>query len=379
MIINVFSIGDSNLLSTWSNIPYYFCYYLEKNLIKVNRINIEPNRRIEAYYDFIILRIIKTILLVFGKNTTFNYSRSYINYFLTNKKIKKACRVYSFAKYNVFLTYSFSSYSHSSIPVINLCDFTYHYHINYMNKRQPDIFERYATMQELKNLKNAFYVISLFPLMSEYIKRNYNILNVIYLGYILNIPESHLCKVFPEGKQNSYDILFIGRRRYLEGLIILMNAIGKLPDELNKKVILHVVGLTNKDLDKNIDNCNVKYYGFLDKNNSRERNLFFSILHNAKLFINPTSKWAAYTSSLEAMHYFTPIVIFPYDEFTRTFGTDINFGIYLDSSDSSYMARLIQNLLENNNIWEKMAIAAHEVTEKYRWDNYIQKFIKILN
>ena len=46
----------------------------------------------------------------------------------------------------------------------------------------------------------------------------------------------------------------------------------------------------------------------------------------AKVFINTTPKWAAFSASIEAMYFYIPVVVTPYDEFTKTFGEHIEFG-----------------------------------------------------
>ncbi|MHA5135034.1 hypothetical protein [Oenococcus oeni] len=42
--ITVFSYGDSNLLKTWSNVPYFFTKTFADDGVSVNRVNVEPNR-----------------------------------------------------------------------------------------------------------------------------------------------------------------------------------------------------------------------------------------------------------------------------------------------------------------------------------------------
>ena len=44
--ITIFTYGDSNKISTWSNVPYFFTTTLEKKGIIVNRINIRPGNRV---------------------------------------------------------------------------------------------------------------------------------------------------------------------------------------------------------------------------------------------------------------------------------------------------------------------------------------------
>lgn len=55
--INVFTNGDALKLSTWSNFPYFFTETLEEKGIKVNRINIQPNKIFKTIYRFTIWQI----------------------------------------------------------------------------------------------------------------------------------------------------------------------------------------------------------------------------------------------------------------------------------------------------------------------------------
>jgi glycosyltransferase involved in cell wall biosynthesis len=379
MIINVFTIGDSTRVSTWSNIPYFFCKYLEKNNIEVNRINIEPVKGIEKVFNFSILKIIKLFSKIFGKTTTYNYSRSRLNYFITGIKIKGKCIKYSSATYNLFLTYSFSSIRYSPIPVIHLCDFTFIYQISYLENRRPDIFERYAVQQEYLNLQSAKLVISLFPMMSEIIRKDFNIINTQYIGNVLNIPDPYFCNQLPLEKINSNAIVFIGRRRYLEGLKILIEALDILLIDFDQSYDLHIIGLNRSDLCFEISNPNLYFYGYLDKSVPDACKLYYKIINQTKLYINPTWKWAGFSSSLEAMYYFTPIIVPPYKEFLATFGEEVNFGFYINDQNSKSLALLILKLMRDRSLWNEFSRNAHLAVSQFTWDNYIQQFISLLD
>src|SRR3569833_1299656 len=54
--LTVFSHGDSTLLSTWSNVPYFFTRTIESKGIKVNRVNINPPYALEELYDRTVWR-----------------------------------------------------------------------------------------------------------------------------------------------------------------------------------------------------------------------------------------------------------------------------------------------------------------------------------
>ena len=102
--ITVFTIGDSNEIKTWSNIPYFLTKNLEKKGIQVNRVNIQENPLLFTIYKYTIFACIKLLY----RNSNQTYFRSKLNNTLTNIKIKKALIKHSKADLSVFLSFSFS-------------------------------------------------------------------------------------------------------------------------------------------------------------------------------------------------------------------------------------------------------------------------------
>ena len=63
--IIIFSCGDSNDISTWSNVPYLFTKTLEGKGYKLNRVDISPNKIINRVFNTTAYIIFKRILKIF--------------------------------------------------------------------------------------------------------------------------------------------------------------------------------------------------------------------------------------------------------------------------------------------------------------------------
>lgn len=85
-----------------------------------------------------------------------------------------------------------------------------------------------------------------------------------------------------------------------------------------------------------------------------------------------------YSSIVEAMYFYTPVIVSPYDDFVNEFGKDIDFGIYNKKYDSLVLAKNMESIF-NSSDYENMCLNAHERVKDYTWDNYVDKILKLLN
>ena len=152
--ITVFSIGDANELSTWSNVPYFFTKNLEFKNIKVNRVNLEENKTLRLIYKYSFFAFLK----LFNKNSNHTYFRSGLNYFLTNCKIKKAIKEFNQSEILIFLTYSFCANKYHNKKVVLLGDWCYLYYISTFLKREPMWFEKKALAREKKRRITYYWI-----------------------------------------------------------------------------------------------------------------------------------------------------------------------------------------------------------------------------
>jgi hypothetical protein len=57
------------------------------------------------------------------------------------------------------------------------------------------------------------------------------------------------------------------------------------------------------------------FFCYLDKGSDAHRALYYPLFKEARMFINTTPKWSSFSASVEAMYFYTPVVITLYKEF----------------------------------------------------------------
>jgi len=365
--INVFSDGDSSEMSTWSNIPFFFTKTLIEKGIKVNRIDISPNIIFQRLFNLIVWRVLNK----YKKGHFYTYLRTKIHFYDVNRKVKRAVKKYNKADVNIFISFSHSSKRFDKRPVILFCDWTINYYFTYFLQRQPDILERQSLLRQDKEIKNSDMVISLFPGVAKYMEKYYNDSKVLYLGNVVNselsVSEEDLLHI----KSSSKDILFIGSKRYFEGANILIECFSFLQKEI-PGLRLHIVGM--KEGDFNYIPPNVTFYGYLDKGDEQQRAIYYKLLSSARIVVNTTPKWGAFSSTIEAMYFYCPVITTAYNEFVETFGKEITFGYYCDSGDKQELSCLLEKMFFDEN-YEGMCRDAHKAVKEFTWGAYIDRLL----
>lgn len=367
--VTVFTNGDSGKISTWSNIPYFFVDTLVSRGVKVNQVDLSPSPILKTCF----LPLLFFIKIIY-KYTTYNYFRSPIHFIDIKRRIIKATKEYKNSQINIFLTFSFSSSGITKAPTVQLGDWPYIYIFDYFLNRKPDILEKSSIRREDEQIEGSDIVISLFPDIAKFMQNHYKKKNIYYLGNVINSNQEAKDDQLLEKKAISNNLLFIGKRKYLEGARYLIKAfiiLKKIIPELR----LDIVGM--KDSEIGDLPAGVRCYGYLDKGNDTDRKIFYSLLENAKVLINTTPKWAGFSSTIEAMHFYTPVVVSPYTEFIETFGKDIDFGFYCDDNSTDILCKNILSILEHPS-YRELCINAHESVKGFSWDNYIEKLLELI-
>lgn len=371
-----FSFGDSNNISTWSNVPYMFSKELERRGIVIRRINIAPNPRIRYRYNSTIYNL---YCKIWPKNI-YHYERSWLFYLITNQKIKKAVKQYNTADLCIFCTFSFYN-RYNSIPSLLLCDWSFEILIKERLNRNPFFIEKEYIKRENTAINNAHYVISLFQECAKTIKEENPKANIHFLGnnvvnsaYKGEIDED---KIIIE-KSKKRHLLFIGNQnnptylntaqRISEAFFIVKKI---LPD-----IELHIIGIEPAKL--GFKDNNIYCYGYLHKDDKEECDLYYKILINSSLIINTTPLWAGYSSLIEAMYFYTPVLVAPFQDFVAEFGKNINFGRYCSTNNKEDIAKGIEIILTSNN-YKQIAMNAHMVTHNYTWENYVNRVFKLID
>lgn len=371
MEILVFSHGDSLDISTWSNVPFLFTRTLEEQGHIVHRVDISPYRPFEHIYNTLSFYLFKRLLKYKQPCPTFFNSWAYR--FMTEQKIKKTTSKYPDIQFNLFLTYCFYN-RYSSKPNILWHDWTNRINIERFGGK-PKFWQIGLLRHEDKAMKAANKVYTMFPRCKEHMEELYrreiiyinrNVVNTVFEGEF-NIKENIRIRLL------SKKILFIGNIRYIGAAKELIQAYNMLKEK-DKSLELHIIGMTDEQL--GVMDKDIHCYGYLRKNVKEERDLYYSYLHNCRVFVNPAQQWGGYSSSIEAMYYGCPIIVAPYDDFVCEFGDDINFGGYTNGNN---LDTTIANILyASDEEYSALCKNAHDRVNDYTWSNYVDAFLKSL-
>ena len=371
-----FSLGDSNKISTWSNVPYLFSKELEKKGIIVHRINIEPNQAIRYRYNAIIHKIYNLI----WPGNIYYYERSLLFYYITNHKIKKAVRQFPNADICIFCTFSFYN-KFSNIPSLLFCDWSFNQLICERLNRKPSYIENEFIKREHDAIFHAEFVVSLFPECAKKLKEDNPSSNIHYLGK--NVVNSVYNEKMNEkeiliNKNKRKTVLFIGNQNnptYLKTAQIIAKSF-----LVAKKTItnleLHIIGIESPQL--GMYDSSIYCYGYLHKENDQECEIYYNLLLHSSLIINTTPLWAGYSSIIEAMYFYTPIIVYPFKDFVKEFGATISFGKYNSSNNVNDISIDICDILTSSH-YTDMARTAHLQTKDYSWENYVNKLFNLID
>ncbi len=362
----VFSLGDSRKASTWSNVPFFFTRTLEKRGCSVHRVNIGPPRWLQLLFDVPWKLYCKAV----GKQTRYTFLRSQMHRRMAEAKIAKAIEQYP-EGHCIFMTYSFGAGRKREYTLF--CDQTFEQHIAYFDERRPDKLERPTILAERRNLRHAKLIIALFPELADKLK-NLHGGKVRYYGNVVNLEttqadEEKLLRL----KRQSREVVFIGNRRYKEGLELLAKAVKIINAQEMRPITVNVIGMDRIEMPG--APANMLFHGYLNKAVPEQKRTYLDLLERSRLFVNPHPKWAAFSASCEALYLYTPVVIPAYSEFERTFGDMTALGVPLYSTEAAHVAQGIMALMDDDAEWERRARNGHQATRAMSWANYVEKYL----
>ena len=382
-----FTNGDANNANVWSNVPYCFSHALENEGITVHRIDYSMPTSFVKFYNLVLRRILDCLTL---RKLKFPYIRTTRLFkFFAERKIKKVIQQYPQADLCLFMGYGFYN-KWNNIPSLLFSDWTTEMDI--WKKRKPNFLEQRIILQEEEAINHAKYVVSLFPVCCEEMKKKYPKANIHFLGGNVindllnkslvsrstfqvsnnNADNTIIVEDLIEKKSKSKKLLFIGRKTtYLEAAKKLIEAYKLLKEEeAYKDYELDIVGCAASDFDSFPEG--VTCYGFLNKSEEKDRKTYYDLLLNAKVLVNANPKWGAFSSTVEAMYYYTPVIVSPYQDFVKNFGETIDFGVYNQEFTAENMAKDIKSVINSDNYTE-MCNFAHENVKTYTWENYVKQ------
>ncbi|QIY82126.1 glycosyltransferase [Chryseobacterium sp. NEB161] len=367
-----FTYGDSSDASTWSNVPYLFTKTLRDKGITVYDVNLAGNKWLRRFFD----RIIVPVFSIFFPDHQYSFSRSRILRLINNYKIKNSVKKHSNADLCIFTNFDYYN-KFTDIPTLLFCDWTYDVLINDRLKRKTYFFENWFLSQQKDAIVNAKYVISLFPECAASIKNTYPTANVQYLGsnVINSMFTGILNQDIIEVKKKSKEILFIGGEKYKDGAQKLVNAF-TIFSKKNPNYKLNLIGIKSEWIKST--STDVLYHGYLRKDVEEENKRYYNLMLKANFVINPTPLWAGYSSMIEAMYFYTPVITTPYKDFVTEFGNNIKFGLYVENDHIDNILDCMEKMIQTKN-YEEMCLNAHQSVEKYSWENYTNKLLNLVN
>lgn len=359
----VYSNGDSNNLSTWSNVPYFFCRELERRGIKVDRVNIHVDKDSVLSVFFRVYSKVKKKIIEFKKKneTMYRYNKSDYYYSQVIKKMKEGRKRYPEA--DAEIAFDLMNNNKGDIPFVMIGDWTIDYRLKNKYHREADKYEKKLIDKQYDNLSRADMAVSIFPGCYETMKRHLS--SACYFGHVVNSMDEYAPD---ENKCKSERVLFIGKEKYKEGLLKLIKTVKKYNDEFNKSVRISVIGMNEKNASGE-GICD--FYGYLNKTNVRERELYYRLIGEAKLMANVTSDWNGVSSLFEALYHGTPILVSRNRELELLIG-EKDFCRFCDDENELYKQFVS---IMNDDDYNKISQAAHKFGEMYSWDKFMDKFL----
>ena len=368
-----FSYGDSTKASTWSNVPYLFTRALEEKGIRVRRVRLFR----QGPWVWLCNEFIKWIYPLFFPGHAYGYLRTPLYRRGAFRKIRRAVKRYDKADLCIFTCFDFWN-PFNGIPTLLFSDWTYEILIAERLKRALYPFEQRYAQWQAEAISSAGAVVSLFPECARSMRERLPAANIHHLGsnVVNNLYDGVLLpeEIIPR-KKGAKRLLFIGGRKYEEGCRLLLEAFRRLQKE-NPEYGLDVIGMHADHFSDVQIPPHVTFHGYLKKDHEPERRRYYELLLNASVFVNPTMVWGGYSSTIEAMFFYTPVIVAPYGDFVAEFGNAPAFGAYNREFSPECLYRSLREVLDNPH-YEAMCLEAHRRTEHYTWDNYVDKILKL--
>jgi glycosyltransferase involved in cell wall biosynthesis len=252
------------------------------------------------------------------------------------------------------------------------CDWSFGYAIECQRGRSPDEYEKRSIEREHNLVALADEVFVLFPLAEKYLKNSRPTARTHYLGNVINaVVEPSVGDLAV--KLTKQSLLFIGKPHYIAGANRLISAYNNLKPT-HPHLTLEIVGMDATFFDNLPEG--VRCHGYLDKGRQSDCDKYYELLRQARLYVNTTPGWASFSATLEALYFYTPIITSRYPEIVETLGEELNCGSYCDVQTYA-LEELIELYLAEDS-FTLPAISANEIASQFKWENYIDKFLEII-
>lgn len=372
--VNLFTIGDSTDINTWSNLPFFFSDGLLKNGVALQRVDLVPTG--DPRYDmarFLRRQSSRIRRRLTGRKPPYDFCRDRLGWKLAQNRIRGAVRRFPDADLHVFLTFNFSSHRHSSVPVVHLCDITYEQLLEDTG-RTPTADDRRWIDNEIENLRNARRVFATSRKCCDFIRDRYGLGHVRLFDYgiNLNLDVREPADILLGRKWASHRLLCIGRGVHKRGIDILVDALALLNKRRPEPVELDLVGVMPHELPR--ADRHVTCHGYLDKGDPEQLRAYTRLLLDDTLFAMPMREGPPPGVVHEAALASTPVLIsniWNADEMVKHGET----GLLVDDVTPETIAAAIDSLFADRPRWERMALRAHEHVAHRSWERTVRQFL----
>jgi glycosyltransferase involved in cell wall biosynthesis len=355
---------------SWSNIPYLTQINLEAKGYKV--VNIVMRELFPVKFLFNLpVRVIRKF---FKNETIYFYVRTPLHFYWSCLVIFYIKLVSS--KKDVVLVQGFSyPLSNKKNKMVLLGDWPSEYLFDHFLKRKPDFLEKGSLERENSVIESADAVVTLFPDVREYMLNNFKNKNIFHFGNVVNIDEDFIVtEKFLEKKNESKHLLFIGRPYYISGALELIEAVKELRLD-GRNFHVDIVGIDQNLL--KVDYEWLSIYGYLDKGDPEQKELYYELLKQARVFVNTTAGWSAFQATLEAMYFCNPIMVCENANLKKSFPTLNDFSYIVDGSQD--LKSQILKCFDDPGTNKKKSTAARLAAEPNTWKNFINGLIQVID
>jgi glycosyltransferase involved in cell wall biosynthesis len=379
MKINVFTIGDSRIVRTWSGLPYFFCKALEAAGVQVVRTNIEPDGTRARLFASLYRARTSARRWLLGRRNDVDFLRTPTYATLVAEKIKTACAACPDADGNFFLTFSFSSWGLSQIPVVHYCDETYEQFVCKSGVNALTYAAKWHIKNEIDNLRHAALIFGGFRSTIHHLRDELGLGNVYPKALSGINQDTNQIDVtdLVARKEESSDFLFIGKAAYARGADILVKAFRILDASARGRFRLNIVGLSRKDLDLTSDESNIVCYKYLDRSDAEQNKTYQNLLENARVFVIPQRTDLVAIAMQEALLLCTPVIVSDLEN-VRAFVRDGENGLLLADVTPQTCAVAMLRLADDRDIWRRMAHKAHASARDRTWKSIVKEMLQVI-
>ena len=362
--------APSKNYKSWSNIPYLLHKNLEKRGYLVDNYVMREVEPLKTVFNLPI-RILNKF---FKFGTTYFYVRTPVHFFFTYLYSHFIGQMSAKQDVMVVQGYSYPPHNGKNRQIV-LGDWPSEYLFEKFLKRRPSRLERNSIDRENAVIEAADAVITLFPNVREYMLGKYKNQNIYFFGNVVNVDEDvSLPADIRERKFNSKRFLFVGQPFYLPGALELIAAARNLRQQ-GFECEVDIIGIDPSLI--GVEYGWLTVHGYLDKEKPGDKEKYYELLSNARLFVNTTPGWSGFQALLEAMYFHNPIVVRPNESLNSYFSNLTTVAHILEENRSSLESILIESL-DDTAQYQSMSDAARRAVESSTWNNFTTGLIGLL-